>query len=82
MWRQTDDRKVWYEWIVEVFALSDDPVPTSTSASGQEKAKERARDRAGGDGRRTTRTGTGTRTKKTRIATSELHSSVKEACLM
>lgn len=19
MWRQTDDRKVWYEWIVEVF---------------------------------------------------------------
>lgn len=20
MWRQTDDRKVWYEWIVEIFA--------------------------------------------------------------
>lgn len=19
MWRQTDDRKVWYEWVVEVF---------------------------------------------------------------
>jgi type II protein arginine methyltransferase len=76
MWRQTDDRKVWYEWIVEVFALSDEPVPTATSASGQEKGKERERDHAGGGGRRTTRT------KKARIAMSELHSSVKEACLM
>ena len=22
MWRQTDDRKVWYEWLVEVYAIS------------------------------------------------------------
>ena len=21
MWRQTDDRKVWYEWVVEAFAI-------------------------------------------------------------
>lgn len=21
MWRQTDDRKVWYEWMVEAFAF-------------------------------------------------------------
>ena len=21
IWRQTDDRKVWYEWLVEVFAM-------------------------------------------------------------
>lgn len=24
MWRQTDDRKVWYEWSIEVFATSID----------------------------------------------------------
>lgn len=23
MWRQTDDRKVWYEWVVEVFKKVD-----------------------------------------------------------
>jgi protein arginine N-methyltransferase 5 len=23
MWRQTDDRKVWYEWVVEVFIRID-----------------------------------------------------------
>jgi protein arginine N-methyltransferase 5 len=25
MWRQTDDRKVWYEWAVEVFVSSASP---------------------------------------------------------
>lgn len=24
MWRQTDDRKVWYEWLVEAFTLVGD----------------------------------------------------------
>lgn len=23
MWRQTDDRKVWYEWMVESFVVMD-----------------------------------------------------------
>lgn len=23
MWRQTDDRKVWYEWMLEVYAVID-----------------------------------------------------------
>jgi type II protein arginine methyltransferase len=79
MWRQTDDRKVWYEWIVEVFALSDEPVSASTSTAVQEKGREKERDDGGVfDGRRKR----GTRTKKTRIAMSELHSSAKEACLM
>lgn len=53
MWRQTDERKVWYEWIVEVFVW--DRVDAA---------------RAKGPG------------KKLRIGMSELHSSIKEACLM
>ncbi|KAH0143716.1 protein arginine N-methyltransferase HSL7, partial [Aureobasidium melanogenum] len=44
MWRQTDDRKVWYEWQVEVFASLN-----------------------------------GTRQ---RVASSDLHSSIKNGCLM
>lgn len=45
MWRQTDDRKVWYEWQVEVFV---------TLPGGNRQ----------------------------RIAASELHSSIKNGCLM
>lgn len=52
MWRQTDERKVWYEWMVDVYGATQ---PT-------------------GEGR-----GRATRVK---IGGSELHSSVKEACLM
>lgn len=44
MWRQTDDRKVWYEWFVEVY---------------KEIGKHRMK-----------------------VASSELHSSRKNACLM
>jgi protein arginine N-methyltransferase 5 len=44
MWRQTDDRKVWYEWQVEVFVA------------------------VGGV--------------RQRVAASELHSSIKNGCLM
>lgn len=49
MWRQSDDRKVWYEWVVDVYA------------GYREKGKE---------------------TRTFRVGGSELHSSVKEACLM
>lgn len=57
MWRQSDDRKIWYEWMVESFGI----VPG--------KGKEAARG-APSSGRRF------------RVGASELHSSIKEACLM
>ncbi len=44
MWRQTDDRKVWYEWLVETFAVLGE--------------------------------------QHVRLAVSDLHSSVKNGCLM
>ena len=57
MWRQSDDRKIWYEWIVESFGVEP--------GSGKETAI------AG------TSSGRGFR-----VGASELHSSIKEACLM
>jgi type II protein arginine methyltransferase len=98
MWRQTDDRKVWYEWIVEVFTSSspqhpeNTPLLASPSVPGQRlekgKGKERERDGKGAMGygggeRKGASTGAGMgRGRRTRIAATELHSSVKEACLM
>ena len=58
MWRHTDDRKVWYEWMVEAFIWDRGYSRGPSTAEGK------------GVGR------------KVRIATSELHSSIKEACLM
>ena len=52
MFRKTDDRKVWYEWLVEVFILV---------------------------GRDTHRNG-GYR--RVRVGMSDLHSSIKDGCLM
>lgn len=60
MWRQTDERKVWYEWMVEVFASAGD------IADGKGKSRDTGK----------------TRKKRIRLAGSELHSSIKEACLM
>jgi protein arginine N-methyltransferase 5 len=31
IWRQTDDRKVWYEWRVEAFLLAEDTSGDSTT---------------------------------------------------
>ncbi|QSS58592.1 arginine N-methyltransferase Skb1 [Histoplasma capsulatum] len=107
MYRQTDNRKVWYEWIVEVFArdtLSPLPATTTSGASSQpqqpsssassslphpppppppspspsstspparaEKGTDVDKDKAAGDFRRV------------RVAMSELHSSIKDGCLM
>jgi type II protein arginine methyltransferase len=89
MWRQTDDRKVWYEWIVEVFvdcpaadeiinsasAPSPSPIPTPNYPHGAAEGKGKDMQRDEGMGR-------GRKTRMLRIAASELHSSVKEACLM
>ncbi|KAJ5159962.1 uncharacterized protein N7482_006966 [Penicillium canariense] len=88
MYRQTDDRKVWYEWMVEVFALER----TSTSAtrlttpamsggrsvspSGESlKSKEHGLKQQGGGARQA-----GYR--RVRVGMSDLHSSIKEGCLM
>ena len=53
MWRQTDGRKVWYEWLVESFLD------------------------IGNDAK-----GTGSKGQRIRLGSSELHSSVGNACLM
>lgn len=57
MWRQSDDRRIWYEWMVESFAVEP--------GKGEETAGL-----AFSFGR------------KFRVGGSELHSSIKEACLM
>ena len=94
MWRKTDDRKVWYEWLVDVYAFLPTPliaVPTlsraPTEKAGQEDAgKGKARDAPpittgqSEVGRGTARTVR--KGKKIRIGGSDLHSSEKEACLM
>ncbi|KAJ5945864.1 hypothetical protein N7454_002703 [Penicillium verhagenii] len=87
MYRQTDDRKVWYEWMVEVFALERTSAPAtlvSTPAmSGARmgspsaeslKAKDNGKGPRGGINR------TGYR--RVRVGLSELHSSIKDGCLM
>lgn len=58
MSRQTDDRKVWYEWMVEVFRLE------RVSSSSDEKG------------------GRQVGYQRVRVGASELHSSVKDGCLM
>ncbi len=55
MWRQTDDRKVWYEWIVEVFASNttlSEPESISAAAAAppvlgysQAKAKGKGKEK-------------------------------------
>ncbi|KAK5279484.1 hypothetical protein LTR40_007723 [Exophiala xenobiotica] len=75
MWRRTDDRRVWYEWIVDIFiylsspSSSDDSTSTNTNTRGG-KAPPASGAEHQGQGR------------KVRIGGSELHSSEKEACLM
>lgn len=69
MWRRTDDRRVWYEWIVDVFIYLSSSPDDST----------RGKAPAGGG---TRAPGNKSHGRKVRIGGSELHSSEKEACLM
>ena len=71
MWRQTDERKVWYEWMVDVYAHAHSKGDASATAGGQVHGKGK------GSGYEKQTSGT-----KVRIGGSELHSSIKEACLM
>ena len=81
MYRQTDDRKVWYEWMVEVFVLERRSVSVNKRAtpvmSGAQsisnsaeslKIKENDLGRAG--------------YRRVRVGISDLHSSIKDGCLM
>jgi type II protein arginine methyltransferase len=63
MWRHTDDRKVWYEWLVEVFVCQD-LAYASASAAGKRGGLDTSKGR------------------RAKVGSSELHSSVKEACMM
>ena len=69
MWRQTDDRKVWYEWQVDAYAIVN--CPDGSEAGANEKGKEKAADDVITNTKR-----------RIRIGGSELHSSIKEGCLM
>jgi protein arginine N-methyltransferase 5 len=88
MYRQTDDRKVWYEWMVEVYALERISAPAMNLAtpamtgirSGSPsvdclKGNENAQKPQGGNSNQT-----GYR--RVRVGLSEMHSSIKEGCLM
>jgi protein arginine N-methyltransferase 5 len=75
MYRQTDDRKVWYEWMIEVYALERKPTPASGSRAGSPsvenlKIKENTA--------KQTRPGY----RRVRVGMSDLHSSIKDGCLM
>ncbi|KAL4919768.1 PRMT5 arginine-N-methyltransferase-domain-containing protein [Aspergillus aurantiobrunneus] len=92
MYRQTDNRKVWYEWMVEVFALEGSPESASTSEhiaplmSGARTISPLA------DSARNKDANTGSYSKspqtkvggprRVRVGMSDLHSSIQEGCLM
>lgn len=88
MYRHTDDRKVWYEWMVEVFALeptssfSFSPAPAGLGGAWQQQQQQQGQQQeqqqGQGSGRRHPRPGF----RRVRIGMSDLHSSVKEGCLM
>ncbi|KAL4872651.1 hypothetical protein BDV12DRAFT_134830 [Aspergillus spectabilis] len=94
MYRQTDDRKVWYEWMVEVFALEGGaPSPPSetgriapvmsgarTIFPGADSAKNKGRDSTDSYSNSLQRKAGGPR--RVRVGMSDLHSSIKDGCLM
>jgi type II protein arginine methyltransferase len=94
MWRKTDDRKVWYEWLLDVYvslpAAAPEPWTSSRSvtqkrgAEDVEKGKARAAPPTATEALQAGQATTGAtrRGRKIRIGGSDLHSSEKEACLM
>lgn len=88
MYRQTDDRKVWYEWMVEVYALErtsasvaklTTPAMTGIRLGSPNvdslKNKENAQKAQGGNSYQAGH-------HRVRVGMSEMHSSIKEGCLM
>ncbi|KAL4794462.1 PRMT5 arginine-N-methyltransferase-domain-containing protein [Aspergillus venezuelensis] len=95
MYRQTDDRKVWYEWMVEVFALEGGsgpepgtpsasqhiaPVTTGARVNSPSGADSAAKQDATAGSFSKSRKARGPR--RVRVGISDLHSSIKEGCLM
>lgn len=93
MYRQTDDRKVWYEWMVEVFALertAESPSPTSgvmspvmsgarTNSPGADSASVTSKDKQQQQQQQQRER---RRARRIKVGMSDLHSSIKEGCLM
>ncbi|KAL2853677.1 PRMT5 arginine-N-methyltransferase-domain-containing protein [Aspergillus pseudodeflectus] len=93
MYRQTDDRKVWYEWMVEVFALEGAPETPSepgrtppmmsggrTISPGADAARNQDNNNSDVKSSSPQRRAGGLR--RVRVGMSDLHSSIKEGCLM
>ncbi|KAL4802313.1 PRMT5 arginine-N-methyltransferase-domain-containing protein [Aspergillus unguis] len=86
MYRQTDDRKVWYEWMVEVFALEGGSEPSTSDyvapvMSGARTVSPGSDSTKKGDvNRLAQKKARGPR--RVRVGISDLHSSIKEGCLM
>ncbi|KAL1967928.1 hypothetical protein VTN77DRAFT_2345 [Rasamsonia byssochlamydoides] len=86
MYRQTDNRKVWYEWMVEVFKL--ERTGQSTGHQSQ-NSRDSLPMMSGG---RIASPGTGSKGpqrkesnggwRRIRVGMSEMHSSIKDGCLM
>lgn len=75
MYRQTDDRKVWYEWIVEVFAF----VPSNENTGAWGGITTMSNDNNPGQQQQQQRKGN---SRRVRVGMSDLHSSIKDGCLM
>jgi protein arginine N-methyltransferase 5 len=85
MYRQTDDRKVWYEWMVEVFALEPTPaaaskraVPMMSGAQSVSPSVESLKIKENNQ----RRPGSTPGYRRVRVGMSDLHSSIKDGCLM
>lgn len=82
MYRQTDDRKVWYEWMVEVFRLEEKIPSPATMASSQQNATSTM---MSGGIKAAPTTASGKKlgaSRRIRVGMSEMHSSIKDGCLM
>lgn len=85
MYRQTDDRKVWYEWMVEVFALEPPAEPLASGLIAPVMSGARAESPGTeGSGRPKTQPSQNSNAgvRRVRVGMSDLHSSIKEGCLM
>ncbi|PYH44520.1 protein arginine N-methyltransferase [Aspergillus saccharolyticus JOP 1030-1] len=84
MYRQTDNRKVWYEWMVEVFALEGNPEPSSAElvAPVMSGARTTGSSAVGSPDRGAQAAARSREVRRVRVGTSDLHSSIKDGCLM
>jgi protein arginine N-methyltransferase 5 len=88
MYRQTDDRKVWYEWMVEVFSLeptsaagSKPAAPMMSGAQSISPSVESLKIKDNNQ-RNQRRLGSTVGYRRVRVGISDLHSSIKDGCLM